>query len=148
MENRQLLCDHCGAVLYGKVGTAYVAKDYISIKGKIAFEHYNKQTGRYDFVYITPPSGDELIFCVGDTKGGKDFSCFEDYAEHKIKTRMGDNPIPKPRFFGTDGEVKAIPEPLPEPLPEPMKRPVGRPRKESSLAPLERPANMPPFKLD
>jgi hypothetical protein len=148
MQNNQLLCDHCGEVLYGKVGTAYVAKDYIQVRGRVAFEHYNKNTGRYDYVFITPSETEDLTFCLKEVKPGvKDFSCFENYAEHMIAVRTGN----KSRTFGAQGEIKPAPEPEPEPAREEtvaVRRPVGRPRKfESSLAPLERPKNMPPFKI-
>jgi hypothetical protein len=119
MENKQLLCDHCHVVLFGKIGTAYVNKNYIEIRGRLVFERFNKDTMRYEWTFIAPSETDSLTFCVRDgKKGGLDFDCLEAYIEY----RLAHNPV-------CPGATKSRPA-----------------VKESTMFPAERPKDLPEFK--
>ena len=123
MQIQQVLCDHCGDVVRGKVGTAYVNKDYIQIRGRMVFETWNEETRKYDYTLISPSEHEEMAFCVKKTKKGLNLECLEAYIEHRVATGKV-NPIgTKSRTFGAEGEIK-----------------------ESSLCPMERPKDMPPFR--
>jgi hypothetical protein len=75
------VCDSCGQVLRGKVGTAEIHKRYIELKGTydIAVQDYDKSTSTNTFVYVTDKiRKDKLHFCFYD---GKD--CLKDWIVQK-----------------------------------------------------------------
>jgi ribosomal protein L24E len=63
MQIQQIICDHCGKILYGKKGIADVHEDYIQIQGSSAFEQYNVLEGKYIYRFLFPTSREALAFC-------------------------------------------------------------------------------------
>ena len=78
---QQTMCDHCGKLLKGKEGTAWVNEDFINVPSNVTLVRWNKELGRDVFVYIGKKDRSEtLSFC--------DHRCFGDYLKMKEDVLM------------------------------------------------------------
>lgn len=77
MEIRQILCDHCGEVLWGRKGTANITKDYLQLQGSSALEKWDEHTGKYQWKFLLPTSREQLAFC--------DLKCMTLYMQMRIE---------------------------------------------------------------
>ena len=77
MEIRQILCDHCGEVLWGRKGTADIKKDYIQLQGSMALEKWDLNSAKYCWKFLLPTAHEQLAFC--------DLKCFLMYMQTRLE---------------------------------------------------------------
>lgn len=71
MYRKQLICDACGKIVRGYDGKEEQNKDFISIRGQVIVNNWDKEENQQKFFYATPSKNRTVILCG--------FKCLEEW---------------------------------------------------------------------
>jgi hypothetical protein len=77
MQVTQVMCDHCGEILYGRKGTADITKNYIQVLGSSAYEKWDEYAKKYYYRFLFPTAHEPMAFC--------DIKCLTLYMQMRLE---------------------------------------------------------------